>query len=451
MTSRVPRTTQRVLFDVSRLERRVGRAAPTGIDRVDLAHLEALHSMRGVELGLVAFDALGPRLLSRTAAESLLARARDTWHGPGPSRHADASAPSREFARLLDWLSREVDPRTRGPRIHEAPPSHGPSQATADRARGLLDRAAAPLVIRRFLGSSNRTAYVNTSHGGLYRPAVRRFLARPDVAPIVFVHDLIPIRYPQYNREQEPARHAARLDAIAAHAHAVLVNSDCTRRDVLAYWAERGVRNPPPIQVAHLGIDDAFDHASAADPLRPGTAPYFVVLGTIEPRKNHALLLDVWERLARAPGPVMPRLVLIGRRGWRNESVFARLDATGPATPYIVECAGLGDAEVATLVRGARALLSMSHAEGYNLPLAEALAVGTPAVASDLPVHREVGGVAADYLDLNEPSAWVDAVRALATDGPRRDRMLAAAATYEVPRWSRHFATLREILSGLAP
>jgi glycosyltransferase involved in cell wall biosynthesis len=150
-----------------------------------------------------------------------------------------------------------------------------------------------------------------------------------------------------------------------------------------------------------------------------------VALGTIEPRKNHALLLDAWEGM----GPQAPWLVICGARGWRNAATFARLDRH---PPRVREAAGLTDGAVAALLQGARALLFPSLAEGYGLPLVEAAALGTPVVCSDLPICREVAGPGADFLDPRDPEAWAAAVMRLKDDTSPRKRMVA-------PLWEQHF------------
>ena len=112
-------------------------------------------------------------------------------------------------------------------------------------------------------------------------------------------------------------------------------------------------------------------------------SPYFVVLGTIEPRKNHLLLLNIWRRLAeqqRSP----PKLVIIGTRGWENEQVLDVLDRSVLVRPHVVEGSGMGDRGLMRLLANARALLMPSFAEGYGLPVVEALSLGTPVVASDI-------------------------------------------------------------------
>ncbi|MEF9606119.1 glycosyltransferase, partial [Paracoccus sp. PXZ] len=123
--------------------------------------------------------------------------------------------------------------------------------------------------------------------------------------------------------------------------------------------------------------------------------PFFVTLGTIEPRKNHALLLDTWQILERRPDP--PRLFIIGRRGWENRAVFARLDRLPPGGA-VRELPDLDDGAVAALIGRSHGLLMPSRAEGFGLPLTEAAGRGIPVLASPLLAAREMLGDYATWL-----------------------------------------------------
>ena len=157
-------------------------------------------------------------------------------------------------------------------------------------------------------------------------------------------------------------------DTAAARADVILCNSRATEADVLRLAAPRR----PRTVVAHLGV--SVPEAGTPPQGAWSGAPYFVTLGTIEPRKNHALLLDIWDRFA-AEGRDAPHLLLCGARGWNNAAVFARLDA---GNPLVQERPGLSDGEIAALLVHSRGLLFPSLAEGYGLPPIEAAALGLP-------------------------------------------------------------------------
>jgi glycosyltransferase involved in cell wall biosynthesis len=311
-----------------------------------------------------------------------------------------------------------------------------------------LRRPLSRVQLRRLLSQETPSIYLNTSHGTLYRPAVTRWLSSSAIRAAFLVHDLIPIDFPEFSRAGESARHARRLATIAAHARCVIVNSHSTAEALRRYLAAQA-HNVPHIAVLPLGIDESF-HNNSSLPLR-GKVPYFVAVSTIEPRKNHYLLLQVWRRLVETLGDNAPRLVLIGRRGWENQAVFNLIDRSTVLRNHVVECSGISDAEIASLILGARALLSPSFAEGYGLPVAEALALGTPVIASDIPAHREVGGECVDYLDPLDGIAWLSAITDLAAEhSPRRDRLCQRARGFRPPRWETHFEGALQLMREAA-
>jgi glycosyltransferase involved in cell wall biosynthesis len=173
------------------------------------------------------------------------------------------------------------------------------------------------------------------------------------------------------------------------------------------------------------------------------------VLGTIEPRKNHLLLLNLWTRLAAAT-PAAPRLLVIGARGWENEQVVDMLERSHRLRGLVEEHNGLSDAQVGAFLHQARALLLPSFAEGFGLPLAEALASGVPAICSDIPVFREVGRDTPDYIDPLDLHAWRDAVLDYChPDSPRRAAQLQRLAQWRAPRWADHFTAVEQLLDSL--
>ncbi|MFD1333243.1 glycosyltransferase family 4 protein, partial [Methylopila musalis] len=287
--------------------------------------------------------------------------------------------------------------------------------------------------------------YVHVSHIRLDRPEPFAALAAAGARLVTLVHDLIPIRLPEYGRDGEDARHRRRMTTILDHASAVIANSTDTADDFRAFARETG-RIAPPVIAAPLGVETGFDRSAA--PLR-AEKPYFLMLGTIEPRKNHLTLLHVWRRLAARLGDATPTLVLVGRRGWENEMVLDLLERAPGIRAHVVEVNDLPDAALSALMRGARALLFPSFSEGFGLPLAEALGVGAPAIASDLAVFREVAGDAADYLDPLDGPGWEQAVLDFtAPASPRRAAALARAERYAPPGWAAHFEIVDPVIGA---
>ena len=201
------------------------------------------------------------------------------------------------------------------------------------------------------------------------------------------------------------------------HASA-FITTTAVVRDRLESELDRRGRPKVPIHVAHLPSTLFEARKPTPQPSPIAQVPYFVCVGTIEPRKNHLLLLNIWRRLAEeTPSP--PKLVLVGARGWENEQTFDVLDRGGFTRPHVYEVSGLSGDGLIQLLANARAVLMPSFAEGYGLPVVEALSLGTPVVASDIPVFAEVSQGCALLRHPLDGIAWRNTILALAESGLR--------------------------------
>jgi glycosyltransferase involved in cell wall biosynthesis len=276
---------------------------------------------------------------------------------------------------------------------------------------------------------------------------IRRSLA---LKTVCLIHDLIPLEYPEYFEPGWERRYRRLSRNIGHFFDAVIANSESTARalrDCLVH-GDSSKPNRVAIRTVALGVDP-FPRHELAQPAAQPQAPYFAVLGTIEPRKNHLLLLNLWTRIATL-SQTPPRLVVIGSRGWENEQVVDMLERSRRLRGLVQEYNGLADAEVGTLLANCCALLLPSFAEGYGLPLAEALASGVPALCSDLPALREIGRDVPEYLDPLDLHSWLDAVLDYARlDSPRRAAQLERLARWRTPRWAEHFGVVEQLLDGL--
>lgn len=402
----------RIVFDLSRLLWRAHRLAPTGIDRVELAYARHLIATARDRLSFVGWwgrFGLLPDDLAVVFIESLL----ELWSG------ISIEESFRRRTGTIAWqLRRRVVLRGERPLY---------DQLCADRGR---------------------LVYLLVSHHHLHQPAaITRFKARTDARFVIFVHDLIPIEYPEHVGWKQPQRHHRRMDAVAHLADSVVVNSKDTGVAFRRYFAARNCTIP--VVVAPLGIDlGAAAKTGGRDPERP----YFVYVATVEPRKNHKLLLEVWRRLARRLGADAPRLVLIGRRGWRHKTILAALRRSPLLQSLVEERNQLPDAAVARLLAGACASLYPSFAEGFGLPVAEALALGVPVLCSDLPALREVGREVPEYLDPDDLAGWEEAIIDYARKGSlRRRTQLKRLAGWRAPSWEDHFKRLQPLIDATPP
>lgn len=298
-----------------------------------------------------------------------------------------------------------------------------------------------PLSSRRHGGS----LLFNIGHSGLERPAYTAWIAQKQLRPLYMVHDLIPLTHPEYCRPGELDRHTARMNTVVRTAAGIVTNSQATLDELTAFADSSRCSLPP--SVAALLAPPPLDPAAAS----PLDAPYFVILGTIEPRKNHWMLLQVWRRLVERHGAdAAPRLVVIGQRGWECENVVDLLERGKELQGVVLERPSCSDAELATWLKHARALLFPSFSEGYGLPLVEALALGTPVIASNLPVFREIAGDIPEYLDPLDGMGWLDSIEAYAGGAsPLRAAQLDRLRGYCPPSWDTHFKAVETLLEKI--
>lgn len=282
----------------------------------------------------------------------------------------------------------------------------------------------------------------NTGHSGLDRVDYAVRVARRGLKPVFFLHDLIPISHPEYCRAGEADRHHQRLETMLSVGKGLIVNSTATSDELMAYADARGVA-VPPCAVALLAP------AKLPEPYhtRPLDKPYFVVLSTIEPRKNHLLLLHVWRQLVAELGDAAPQLVVIGQRGWECEQVVDLLDRCEALRGHVVELSRCDDRELATWLAHAQALLFPSFIEGFGIPLVEAMMLGVPVIASDLPVFREIAGDIPRYLDPLDGPGWRQSVlEFMQTESVARQIQIGRMASYAPPTWKQHFEVVEDLL-----
>ena len=281
--------------------------------------------------------------------------------------------------------------------------------------------------------------YINVGHTGLDSPYLAPWIRAIGIRPVYLVHDLIPITHPQFCRPGEAIRHSHRMTAVLETARGIIVNSQDTAHE-LERFAESRALPMPRSTVAWLGSQAIGPIAES-----PSSEAYFVMVGTIEARKNHALILNVWAALVATLGDQAPRLVIIGQRGWEAEEAFRKLDDLGPLAGKVQELRRCSDADMHGWIAGARALLMPSFAEGFGLPLIEALQLGTPVIASDLAVFREIAGDLPCYVDPADHDSWKDAIFALSRDNGRRE----CRTSFQPPTWTEHFCIVERFLEAL--
>jgi glycosyltransferase involved in cell wall biosynthesis len=289
--------------------------------------------------------------------------------------------------------------------------------------------------------------YLNVGHTGLDARSLPNWLKRTKLRPVYLVHDLIPITHPHYCREGEAGRHTQRMRHMLQSADGVIANSQDTLDQLAQFAINQNLSLPEHKLAALLGTEALHMTTPSLD--RP-SRPYFVMIGTIEARKNHLLLLKIWQRLVQDLGEKAPMLLLIGQRGWEIDEVAHILDQDQSLQGHVVELGRCSDAQMIGLLGGARALLMPSFAEGFGIPVIEALQAGAPVIASDLGVFREVAGDIPLYLRPDDAASWMDAILNYSAKSEDRQRQVSLIADYAAPNWEDHFRRVDSWLEGVS-
>lgn len=395
------------LLDLSRLISRAERVM-TGVDRVERAYLDAVLADDVPAFGLIRTP-IGFLLLDETGLRAL-------------AEKFDGTRPWGEARRQMS-IFHSIDAR------HHRALSDARKLAIARSIRRGLGR-----MLKRHLPKGS--AYINVGHTNLTDYVTRGVKALAGATISVMVHDTIPLDWPDFQREGSPERFKLFLSKVAQRADLVIYNSAATQADAERHMAQLG--RVPRGMVAHLGVELPRADPSGLPKYFPPEEPYFVCVSTLEPRKNHLLLVDVWEQIEKQTPPQdMPHLIICGTRGWKNDELFFRLDGSRLKGRFIHELSGLDDGAMAALVEGAAGAAFPSFAEGYGLPVFEALARGTPVICADLPVYREVARDIPVYASLNDSYLWIRRVMSLAES--KRAGRKAMIEAFDAPSWDAHF------------
>jgi glycosyltransferase involved in cell wall biosynthesis len=267
---------------------------------------------------------------------------------------------------------------------------------------------------------------------------------------VVSIHDMTLSLLPGYHTAKKRLLTSTLVPSVARSAHLVLAPSYSTRRDVIRLLglAPERVRvvpyapglgfGPRPLDPERLAVNYGLRE------------PFFLYVGTLEPRKNLARTLRAFARLKEA----LPdhRFVLVGQQGWNCTDVLQEVESSAGRARVL---GYVPEEDLPLMYAHAAALVYPSLYEGFGLPVVEAMACGTPVITSRGSSLEEIGGEAAVLVDPLDESALADAMRAVASDAglaaSLRERGLRAAARYDWTRTARETAEAYRDALALGP
>ena len=255
------------------------------------------------------------------------------------------------------------------------------------------------------------------------------------------LHDLTVLSHPRFHTLDNRVRSLASVSEALARGATILAVSKATRDEAVRLLAlpVDSVEVVPPMlnPIFQVGGDRDADTAAAARlGVRP---PYVLAVASLEPRKNFGRLLDAWSSIGANTGA--HQLVVVASEGWRQGRIRRRLERmTGDGS--VVKIGHIADDVLAALYRRANLFVFPSLAEGFGLPVAEAMACGTPVVTSQISSMPEVAGDVALLVDPEDVDEIAAAIARLLGDQSLRrglrDRGLEQARSFSrealVPR-----------------
>jgi glycosyltransferase involved in cell wall biosynthesis len=284
--------------------------------------------------------------------------------------------------------------------------------------------------------------YLNVGQLQIFRPWFWWLLRRPDIRSVFMIHDVTPIELPSHHLPIIVDLHRRIVRNTAEFANAVIFPSSAARDAVCTELRKYSGKE----FIAHvelLPVPDEFLGKAMPD-AQLSNSPYFVICGAIDPHKNHLFLLEVWKDLVMRLGQKSPKLVIVGSTQVASQAIFEFLHADTALLEHVIVASGVSTPSVKQLIVSARALLMPSMSEGFGLPIVEALAQGTPVIASDIPAHREAGiGGAVTYLPLNDHTSWARSIESLAHS------VMRGPMSYRPKTWEQYFSNVEGFLARL--
>lgn len=385
-----------ILFDITRSISRHGLGQMTGIDRVERTYLNHLTTLNA---DVWLFSKIGKKFIL---------------------------VPPLNVPKVIAFLNNEITP----PRARLKDKLRLKLTRAQQQARTFLrDVSSSEFSIANIAKNLDLVGapfrYLNTGHSNLSDQVLEGVQTSSCSKISVLIHDMIPLDFPEYTKPTMIESFEKRMRSVAKFADEIICNSEYTKGRVKEHFSSWGAA--PEMSVAHLGLDQFFlDAQGTAKPTQP---PYFVILGTIEGRKNHKLIFDVWDDLDTPHA-----LHVVGRRGWEAADAISFLSNSPLIGKAVFEHPDMPDRELRDLISGATALVFPSFTEGFGLPAIEARALGVQVIASDIPALREVLEHQGTFIDPRDKQGWLDGI-SLATQG----RNLQPTDDWKPPTWDAHF------------
>lgn len=266
-----------------------------------------------------------------------------------------------------------------------------------------------------------------------------------------YIYDIIPITHPQYCHNLTCLNFMTYIGAHLQYADVIIASAQSTLDEIERLEEQLGLPHVPGY-VSWLGADFNQSHTFSDDVVpidvkRATNKPFILAVGTIEPRKNHAYLLDAFEKELYNKGFT---LIFAGRKGWNVDDLMGRIEKDIHYGKSLFHFEGLDDCSIDYLYKNAFAVAFPTYQEGFGLPIVEALQHGTPVFASDIPVLREVGGDFCDYFDNSDIDSFINLLDTYSSDEKKYSNLKKHIHDFVPTSWKKVSEKIIEALDTLS-
>ena len=284
----------------------------------------------------------------------------------------------------------------------------------------------------------------NVSNNSLKRGYLYPILKGMNVRIAAFIYDLVPLFSPHYCDTNKVLNSIQYFGAVLQYANRIIT---CTQTNIERIeWLEAKMQLPPVDKcLVHIGSDfqrnDELSDEIISESIESiAQTEYLLVPGAIEPKKNHTMILDAMEE-----GLSGVDVVFLGRYGWQSAAIRKRISAQVRENPQFHFFQKLKPADRKFLYEHALATVIASYDDEYCLPILESLQCGTPVIASDIPVFREIGGNIFRYFEPDSSQQFIAVVQNELLKMEAYSKIKDCVASFPAYKWSD---TVREIFAA---
>ncbi len=265
---------------------------------------------------------------------------------------------------------------------------------------------------------------------------------------VSYLYDIIPLNFPEYADQKLMYDFILYVSAIIKYADIILTETESGAASIKRLCDEIGI-DCPTCYSTWLGADnlDTTPNGTVRDEvLKTSTSKYVLMVGTVEPRKNHKLVLDAFDRSLFEDGL---KLIFAGREGWNNDEFLNRIRTHSRLGHEFLYFNDLNDKEIQYLYKNAFFLAFPSYSEGFGLPIIEAYQNGTPVIGADIDVTKEVAGKNGVFFKQDDSEDFIKQIKEYIVDNQKYEMLRERVCRYKPETWGTMVERISGILSNL--